>query len=102
MEQFNELTPAEMEALVIVAEECAEVIQAIAKIQRHGLRSYHPVSMEKNITSLAKELGDLSAAFLVLRENVKSPFLSDTEIARHVTGKIKRLRNYVHHVEIPK
>ena len=38
-EHFNKLTEAEQERLVILAEECAEVIQVVAKIQRHGFNS---------------------------------------------------------------
>ena len=45
------------EALVILAEECAEVIQAIAKIHRFGPDSvYNGLS---NKISLEKEIGDV-------------------------------------------
>ena len=35
-EHFNGLTPAEDERLAMLAEECAEVIKIVSKIQRHG------------------------------------------------------------------
>ena len=41
-EHFNKLTPAEDERLAMLAEECAEVIQIVSKIQRHGYDSWHP------------------------------------------------------------
>ena len=36
---FNKLTEAEQERLVILAEECSEVIQIVCKILRHGYDS---------------------------------------------------------------
>jgi hypothetical protein len=59
---FNNLTPAEAERLAMLAEECAEVIQIVGKILRHGYDSYHPKdpSMD-NRDLLAKELADLDA-----------------------------------------
>jgi hypothetical protein len=36
-QHFNGLSPADAEALTLISEECAEVIQAIAKIQRQLL-----------------------------------------------------------------
>jgi len=41
-ENFNDLSPAQTEALAVLAEECAEVIQVVGKILRHGLSSKHP------------------------------------------------------------
>lgn len=59
----NELNPAQVERLAILAEECGEVVQIVGKILRHGLNSYNPtVAPEKqkpNRALLEKELGDL-------------------------------------------
>jgi len=52
--------PIEDECLVILTEECAEVIQAVSKTMRF------PEDDEKNRTRLAKELGDLQVLLLEL------------------------------------
>lgn len=61
---FNGLSPAEDERLTYLAEELAEAIQAVCKIQRHGYDSYNPDAQGKgsNRTQLAKELGDVFGA----------------------------------------
>jgi len=60
---FNKLNPAQDERLALLIEECGEVIQAAAKILRHGYESYNPtVPVEKRITNrvaLEWEIGDL-------------------------------------------
>jgi NTP pyrophosphatase (non-canonical NTP hydrolase) len=59
----KDLTDAESERLVMLAEECGEVIQIIGKILRHGYTSYHPGDgdMTTNWTLLNKELNDIGA-----------------------------------------
>ncbi|MCU1313399.1 MAG: hypothetical protein JWM54_1156 [Acidobacteriaceae bacterium] len=64
-EHFNRLPPAQAESLALLAEECAEVIQAIGKIQRHGLWSEHPESGIPNYNTLQREIGDVLAAFRI-------------------------------------
>jgi NTP pyrophosphatase (non-canonical NTP hydrolase) len=61
MEPFNKLTPAEVERLAILAEECGEVIQIVGKILRHGYDSYNPNDEHwtPNRQLLQKELGDV-------------------------------------------
>ena len=48
------------EALVILAEECGEVIQAVAKIHRWGPHEWYGTG-PTNLDQLATELGDLKA-----------------------------------------
>ena len=62
------LNPAEAERLEILAEECAEVIQRVNKILRHGYASHHPSNPEgpNNRVELERELGDVRAAVLLL------------------------------------
>jgi NTP pyrophosphatase (non-canonical NTP hydrolase) len=61
-QHFNNLTPAEAERLAMLAEECAEVIQVIGKIQRHGYESDNPLFPgTTNRKLLGKELTDVSA-----------------------------------------
>ena len=47
------------EALVILQEEAAEVIQAISKIHRFGIDNINPITGESSLETLHKELGDL-------------------------------------------
>jgi NTP pyrophosphatase (non-canonical NTP hydrolase) len=63
-----EFTIASQEALRILQEECAEVIQATSKIFRFGLESKHPNENRNNIERLEEELGDLEAMISILIE----------------------------------
>lgn len=59
------------EALVILQEECAEVIQVISKIHRFGLRGYNPVTAEYNNELLHKEIGDLLCMIdICMKQNI--------------------------------
>jgi NTP pyrophosphatase (non-canonical NTP hydrolase) len=57
------------ETLLILQEECAEVTQAISKIFRFGMDSYHPESGISNHESLVNELGDLLAMIDIVLED---------------------------------
>lgn len=56
------------EALLILSEECAEVVQAISKCQRFGIDNYKPGKPKSNRAHLEDELGDLLAMIIVLEE----------------------------------
>lgn len=45
---FNQLTPAEVERLALLIEDCGEVIQAATKILRHGYASTDPANEDHN------------------------------------------------------
>ena len=47
------------EILNILTEECAEVIQAISKVQRFGIDNTNPFSTETNREHLEQEIGDV-------------------------------------------
>jgi NTP pyrophosphatase (non-canonical NTP hydrolase) len=75
------------EALVICAEECAEVIQAISKIQRFGMTNvYRGVSGQE---SLEKELGDLLALMNILQEQ---DTISWNNVERYADAKREKLK----------
>lgn len=60
----NGLTPAEAERLAMLAEEAGEIVQAVAKILRHGYGSYHPDSTNPdrdNRFDLDREVNDFAA-----------------------------------------
>jgi len=66
----EKLTLAQNERLVILSEECAEVIQIINKIQRHGYDNYNPDNpMQDNQFLLEKELGHVTHAIKTLIDN---------------------------------
>lgn len=61
-DHFNGLSPAELERLAMLAEECGEVIQIVNKIIRHGYDLCHPARLHiDNRSMLAHELADLYA-----------------------------------------
>jgi len=49
------------EALTILVEECAEVIQAVSKVKRFGVDTTNSETGKKNGFALTKELADLLA-----------------------------------------
>lgn len=65
MPKINPPSDAEAERLQMLAEECAEVIQAVNKILRHGFGSYNPtLPIERQTTNkddLERELLDVKA-----------------------------------------
>jgi NTP pyrophosphatase (non-canonical NTP hydrolase) len=66
-----ELSPAQIERLAILAEECAETIQMVNKILRFGWESVHPFleDQKTNRERLSEELRDILVATLLLIEN---------------------------------
>jgi len=98
-EHFNQLTPAELEVIAVLSEECAEVQQEIGKILRHGLDSKNPFD-PKSVTNLEKlriELGDILAA-LELLERVG--LVSRSELETLKERKLKKLPRFLHHVDL--
>lgn len=90
------LSPAEIERLALLMEECAEVQHVIGKILRHGYRSYNPNDERgtPNRELLETELGHVRAAMqLMIREDDVSP----SRIGRAFTDKTMRLAQYLHH-----
>lgn len=94
MGYFNKLTPAEAERLSIMAEECAEVIQIIGKIQRHGFDSCHPNGGPNNRRLLAKEIGDVKVATLLLLD---SHDVEDDAVQDSYREKMFNIPQYLHH-----
>lgn len=93
---FNELTEAEAERLALLAEECAEVIQAVMKIQRHGYESYNPdvPASPSNRAELEKELGHMAHA--VDRMLLATDFSEDA-INASADQKAAKIEQYLHH-----
>jgi hypothetical protein len=62
------IADADRELLVILAEEAAEVVQAVTKILRHGLDNHHPHGSELNREALGRECGEFSEVLSQLAE----------------------------------
>ena len=95
MEHFNKLTPSEAERLAILAEECAEVIQVIGKILRHGYESYHPSNKHMpNRALLEKELGDVCAIAAMMSVDGD---VSESAISSYAELKTEVVLHWCHH-----
>lgn len=95
-EHFNNLTPQEAELLALLSEECGECIQAIGKILRHGLTSYHPDHGDRsNRANLTREIGDIRA---VVRLLCHAGVISASRVDECTEDKLKRVYQYLHHV----
>lgn len=96
MGHFNNLTPEEAERLAMLAEECAEVIQVVGKILRHGYSSYHPLTPYVfNRELLRKEITDLAAVLSAMEADVLLPTPEESKKAW-----LRKLQ-YTHHQPIP-
>lgn len=96
MTHFNQLTPAEAERLALLAEECAEVIQIVGKILRHGYESCNPDASHTttNRELLETELGhvDFAQKLLAIAGDVRGIAISSAYL--HKQEKVGR---YLHH-----
>ena len=99
---MNNLTLAEIERLTILAEEAAEVIQAVTKILRHGYESSHPSlpphDIFNNRQHLVKELGDLRATLAIMIQ-AGDVSIKDYIQAAAAAHKLERLPQYLHEDE---
>lgn len=96
---FSKLTDAEAERLELLQEECAEVIQAICKIKRHGFESdkshYHAASpSETNRRALSREIGHVISSIqrLYRRGDITQP-----DVVNSSEQKSKEVIQYLHH-----
>jgi len=98
-EHYNQLTPAQAEALAILAEECGETIQIIGKILRHGKDSHHPGDKEKmpNWMLLSIELGHINAAVELCTAQY---IVTNNAVADSCSEKLERIKRYLHHIEL--
>jgi NTP pyrophosphatase (non-canonical NTP hydrolase) len=90
-EQFsNGLTKAEEEMLQLMEEECAELIQAVSKIKRHGRDSNFFGNPKKNMENLHEEAADVVACLGILSHNGLLDSQKVNEVARL---KLERIRD---------
>lgn len=93
------LTPAEIERLAILSEECGEVVMAIGKILRHGYDSKNPDIMNDpdkkyidNRFDLHKEIGDVE---LAVKRMIEAGDIRRVSIEDHKSYKIQKPQ-YLH------
>jgi hypothetical protein len=82
-----------MEALDLLQEECAEIIQMISKIRRFGWSSYHPSDPEKksNHRLFNDEVGD----FEVLKNYlIEAQILDPIHLSNRIKFKKGKLKKY--------
>jgi len=75
----------------MLAEECAEVIQAKSKLIRYGLNHINPLKGHNAIHDLEMELGDILALVDILVENNT---VSAVNLENHKQDKFKRLEKW--------
>ena len=63
----NKLTPAEAKRLAMLAEECAEVMQAVTKILRYGYEDVTPEGKTSR-QRLAEEIEDIHAVLAIMEQ----------------------------------
>jgi NTP pyrophosphatase (non-canonical NTP hydrolase) len=91
------MTPGERERLVMLIEECGEVIQAASKCLRHGYESTHPKGGETNRQYVTREYEDLLSVVWAMRQAGDIPMV-DTWPDETWECKLK----YTHHQGEPK
>lgn len=79
------------EVMNILSEECAEVIQAVSKINRFGIDNKKPGKPKTNREHLEEELGDLMAMIDILQE---MDVVSYTNIEAAAAAKHEKLKKW--------
>ena len=90
---MNGLSPAEVERLAILSEECGEVVQAIGKILRHGWESKYD-NGRTNREQLEIEIADVALWTQLL---IDSKDISVASLEDATNAKLKRVNNYLHY-----
>jgi NTP pyrophosphatase (non-canonical NTP hydrolase) len=79
------------ELLLIVQEECAEVIQAVSKCERFGIDNYKPGKPKTNREHLEEEVGDLLAMLDLL---IERHIVSQNNVLIAKRAKIDKLKQW--------
>ena len=86
------LSDFQRERFVLLAEECAEVIQAVTKTLRFGLESVHPETGVSNKDRLEEELADLFAVIHLVEETY---LLNYWKIFNKKNKKLETIHKYL-------
>jgi NTP pyrophosphatase (non-canonical NTP hydrolase) len=82
------------EVMAILQEECAEVVQAVSKINRFGLESSWQGVTNKE--ALITEIGDVLAVILILLEQTDIN-ITEEEVFAAIEAKNKKLEIFLPH-----
>lgn len=85
------MTSNSSEALHILQEECAEVIQAISKINRFGIENLKPGTEKNNRQHLEEEIGDLLAMVEILEQ---AKVVNPIELEKAKIAKFEKLKKW--------
>ncbi len=93
--QAHELTDKQKEYLLILAEECSEVIKVITKTFRFGLESKNPLMPDSptNKEELIQEIGDVMAMVELLKNSALE--LTDESLKIAKQKKIDKLNRWL-------
>jgi NTP pyrophosphatase (non-canonical NTP hydrolase) len=83
------------EVMAILQEECAEVIQAVSKINRFGLESSWQGVTNKE--ALITEIGDVLAVIIILLEQTDIN-ITEEEVFAAIEAKNKKLEIFLPHI----
>lgn len=86
------LTPYEQELLIILMEECAEVVQAASKLIRFGKKNRPSPDAYENTHYLGLEIGDVQE---VVERLVNADVITSLSIADGMVRKAKRLERFL-------
>jgi NTP pyrophosphatase (non-canonical NTP hydrolase) len=78
-----------LETMAILAEECAEVIVAISKINRFGFENVKPGQEKTNREHLAEEIGDTLAMVELL---ISSGVITSESVEQSKIAKLEKLK----------
>jgi len=79
------------EVMDILQEECAEVIQAVSKINRFGIDNFKPGKAKTNREHLEEELGDMIAMICILE---KMGVIDQNALEIATKAKIQKLKKW--------
>ena len=78
--------------LILISEECGEVVQAIAKAQRFGKDNFSPYNNDKsNLEKIVYECLDLLTVIDMLNKNLN---VIDETIKNHMKNKIQKINKW--------
>ena len=89
------MTPAERERLIMLIEECGEVVHAASKCLRHGFDNHHPTTAHLlNREALGREVGDLLG---IAGEMIERKDLSIATVNQSALTKWERAHRFTYH-----